>query len=116
MRGLSLMYSVKVTNKPDASWTMASDVKAVRRFGTRAEARMKRAIEQERAQHKYTNRTGDAEALTTVSIVSDDGQGNVDFDAEMAVPYASYLQGKWSQFDENVEAAIAAIDAEFNRL
>jgi hypothetical protein len=110
------MYSVKVTTTADTAWTVAGDVRAVRRFGSKAEARMKRAIEKERTGHKYTNRSGDAEALTTVSLVSDDGQGNVEFDAEMAVPYASYLQGKWSQFDENVEEAIAAIDAEFNKL
>lgn len=110
------MYSVKVTNKPDSTWTMASDVKAVRRFGTRAEAKMKRAIELERSQHRYTNRTGAAESETRVVVVSDDGRGNVEFDAEMGVEYASYLQGKWSQFDANVETAIAAIDAEFNSL
>lgn len=110
------MYSVKVTTKPDTSWTMAGDIKAVRRFGTRAEAKMKRAIELERTQHRYTNRTGAAESETRVSIVSDDGQGNVEFDAEMGVEYASYLQGKWSKFDANVEEAIAAIDEEFGRL
>jgi hypothetical protein len=110
------MYSVKVTSTPSPTWTMASDVRAVRRFGSRAEAKMKRAVEKERQSHAYTNRTGAAEAETRVSLVSDDGQGNVEFDAEMAVEYASYLQGKWSAFDANVEEAIAAIDAEFNEL
>lgn len=77
---------------------------------------MRRAIELERANHKYVNRTHAAESETRVVIVSDDGNGNVEFEAEMGVEYASYLQGKWSQFDENVEKAIAEIDADFEKL
>lgn len=110
------MYSVKVTKESDSTWTPAGDIRRVKAFGHRAEARMRRAIEKEVAGHKYTNRSGDAERSTRCAIVSDDGQGNVEFEAEMGVDYASYLQGKWSKFDANVETAIKAIDAEFEKL
>ena len=89
---------------------------AVRRFGPNSERKLWRAVEREKTAHAYTNRTGTAEVST--EIVRDQGlyhqQGDVSIIVRMGAPYASYLQGEWSQFDKNVRRTLNAIhgDAE----
>jgi hypothetical protein len=74
--------------------------RALDRFDDTASRIVARAVERERNTHPYTNRTGDAERLTRFLPPSGGGWG-----AEMNVEYASFLQGKWSRFDQLMERA-----------
>lgn len=92
-------------------------VRAGARFVRTAEEKLKRAVDRERANHKYVNRSGKTEEQTRFQVVSDDGAGNITIEVEQAVDHASYLQKKdWSKFDKNIRAALDSIDDDFRAI
>ena len=84
--------------------------KDVTRFVRESKTRLQRAIDAERNNHAYQNRTHNAETNTLLVQV---GSGlDADLRAEMHVDYASFLQKNgWSKFKDLVEAAFKDIDA-----
>ena len=85
------------------------NTKALSEFAERCYRRLDSAVRQERAQHRYTNRTGAAELSTQIRghVVGPE----VDVDVEMGVEYASYLnKDGWSRFERRVRNAFADIN------
>jgi hypothetical protein len=83
-------------------------VRELRRFDDRMYGIVQDFVAREQSGHRYQNRTHMAETHTNAVRV---GDGEVR--AEMAVPYASYLQrGQWSKF----ETLMGMAEARVNRL
>jgi hypothetical protein len=101
---------VKIEGAAEATRFGERNIKALSDFASRCFRRLDSAVKQERGQHRYTNRTGAAEAATQVHMRATGV--DIDVDVTMGVHYASYLnRDGWSLFDRRVKNALGDINS-----
>ena len=110
--------SVDIQGLDDVIALLDKTAREPAKFSKTAQSRLQRAVDRERNNHAYQNRSHSAETNTLLLQV---GSGaDVDLRVEMMVEYASFLQNrngkKWSKFDELVKAAFGDIDTEARKL
>jgi hypothetical protein len=76
---------------------------------------VEREVQRERDTHRYQDRTGDAHASTQTALITKHAD-HVEVTAMMTVPYAGYLQGKWSRFNELMKKAADKVAAVQDKL
>ena len=106
------MSGFDITGLEETIAELEGHAKEPRQFISGSKRRLQHAIDRERENHAYQNRSHNAETNTLLLVFGEGG--DAEFTVEMNVEYASYLQDmngkKWSRFDELVKAAFGDID------